>query len=361
MTGISEFAEHEAEVHELRKAAEKTEELRQALKLARSAGKASAARVGELEGLLAQLSQVHPGDLASVPWSKPKRRDHTHHATAVLLLSDLHLDEVVSPLEMRHKNAYDRRIAEMRLETVVNSTVELLQHYTAGVQLDGLIVALLGDIITGIIHAELERTNEAPVMSTIAYWVPKLAGALEHLADALGVPVYIPTVVGNHDRSYMKPSSKQRSESSHAWVIYSWLADTLRHRDDITFNIAVSEHNEVQVYDTRFLLEHGDGFRSAGGIGGLYPSMLKHLFKMHDLYDFDVSLMGHWHSTHWHYDAFVNGSLKGFDQYALSGGFHDEGPSQSLFTVTPERGVDLMRRVHAATPAEGWQKESRRG
>jgi hypothetical protein len=35
----------------------------------------------------------------------------------------------------------------------------------------------------------------------------------------------------------------------------------------------------------------------------------------------------------------VNGSLKGYDEYAKDGGFGFERPQQALFFVTPEHGI----------------------
>jgi len=93
-------------------------------------------------------------------WLTPKRRTKAHHATPVLLLSDLHLDERVDLYEMDGINEYDRAIANVRLERIVNATVDLLHTYVAGVHYDGIVVAILGDVLTGIIHDELERTNE---------------------------------------------------------------------------------------------------------------------------------------------------------------------------------------------------------
>jgi predicted phosphodiesterase len=314
----------------------------------------------ELESLLGHISQIHPEDFTVVPWSKPSKKDATHHGTAVLMLSDLHLDEVVNPLEVRYRNGYNREIAEMRLARVGNGLVKLLKDYVAGIVLDGVVVALLGDIITGTIHDELARTNEAPVAATIAHWVPILAGLLQHLADELNVPVHVPTVDGNHDRYYQKTPSKQRTESSNAWIIYSWLADTLRNDPRITFNISVSPDNELKVYDTKFLLTHGDGFRSAGGVGGIYPSMLKYLMRAHEIYDFDMALMGHWHQLLWGPDFVVNGSLKGLDEYALGNRFRPERPQQAMFIVTPENGVTNRQNVFADSDDESWMKKRKR-
>lgn len=308
-----------------------------------------------LENLLTQFSFVRPEDGASsLPdWlATPTGPRKQHHATAVLMLSDLHFDEVVSLYEMDGMNEYNRAIAERRLHRIAEGLVLLLSEYVAGVTLDGLVAALLGDIITGVIHDELARTNEAPPSASIAYWVPVLCSMLVWLADELDTPIYVPAVDGNHDRFYGKTPSKQRAESSLAWVIYNWMADHLRDDPRITFGITVSNEQLVEVYDTTLLISHGDSFRSAGGVGGLYPSMLKWLLRRHQLYsdtkhDFDYALIGHWHQMLWGKDFFVNGSLKGYDEYAKGAGFGFEIPQQQLFLVTPERGIAQRLSVHA--------------
>lgn len=314
-------------------------------------------KVGELEELLSRFSFTSQGETHTPAWlalsdemrsGKQKR----HHATPVLMLSDLHLDEVVDLHEMDGMNEYSRAIAERRLHRVVEGTVKLLKRYVAGIELDGLLLAIIGDVITGAIHDELDRTNEAPPAASIAYWVPVIASAIVWLADELDVPIHVPCVDGNHDRFYGKTPTKQRAESSLAWIIYNWLADHLRDDDRISFGITVSNEQLVDVYSTTLLLSHGDSFRSSGGVGGLYPSMLKWLLRRHDLYtttkrDFDYACIGHWHQTLWGPDFFVNGSLKGYDQYAKHGGFGFEVPQQQLFLVTPERGVVQRLSVHA--------------
>lgn len=300
-------------------------------------------KVEELEQSLSRFAQVKPQDMKVPTWLKPKKSTNEHHGTPVLMLSDLHLDEVVDPLEMDGLNEYSREIAHDRLEKIVNGAVKLTKDYVAGITVDGIVVPLLGDIITGDIHEELARTNEAPVPATIVHWVPALASALRHLADEFGA-VFVPTVDGNHDRTYKKTPAKKRTESSYAWLVYNWLADTLRDDPRITFSISTSPHQRIDIYDTRFLLAHGDAFRSQGGVGGLYPSMLKWLLKMHNLYsqsrnDFDHALIGHWHQLLFGTDFVVNGSLKGYDEYARHGGFNFERPQQALFVVTPENGI----------------------
>lgn len=299
--------------------------------------------LGQLRALLDRYATIKPADMKVPAWITPKKLAKAHSATPVLMLSDLHFDEVVDLHEMDGINEYSREIAQRRFEATINGAVDLLKNYVAGVHYDGIVVPLLGDIVTGEIHDELARTNEAPVAASVAYWVPRLASGLTHLADEFD-RVHVPCVDGNHDRFYGKTPKKKRTESSFAWIIYNWLADTVRSDPRITFGISTSPEQLISIYDTRFLLSHGDGFRSQGGVGGLYPSMLKWLYRKHHLYsqtknDFDYALIGHWHQLLWGPDFVVNGSLKGYDEYAKDGGFGWQPPQQALFTVTPERGL----------------------
>lgn len=301
--------------------------------------------------LLSTITAVHPGDQKVPKWMERTPSGRIHHATPVLMLSDLHLDEVVDLRVMHGMNEYDREIAEKRLGRVVDFTVEYCKSYASGVTYDGIVCALLGDIITGAIHAELAATNESPVPGTVVHWVPKIASGLTYLADYFG-HVHVPAIDGNHDRITEKTRMKQRAENSYAWIIYSWLADSLRADDRITFQISPSSDLVFPVYGTKFLAQHGDGFRSAGGVGGLYPSLMKYLHRQRQMWasvgqHWDYALMGHWHSLLFGQDFIVNGSLKGYDEFARRGGFGFEKPRQALFFVTPERGITTQTAVYA--------------
>lgn len=322
---------------------------------AKASEKRALGRVDELEGLLSRYTVADPSQMTVPAWlAAPKRRGKasSHHATALLLLSDLHLDEVVNPAEINGANEYSRTIALARLEAVVEGTIKLCERYVGGVELDGLVLAMLGDVLTGVIHDELARTNEAPVMASVAFWVPVLASAIRRLADVFG-SVHVPCVDGNHDRFYGKIPAKQRAESSVAWVVYNWLASLLAADQRITFSITPAPEQVVSIYGTRFLLSHGDSFRSQGGVGGIYPAMLKWLHRKHQQFDaigqpWDIALLGHWHQLLIGPDFQVNGSLKGYDEYASKLGFGFELPRQALSIVTPERGVTQSMPVYAS-------------
>jgi hypothetical protein len=303
--------------------------------------------------ILESIAAIHPKDQVIPKWMSAKPSRKIHHATPVLMLSDLHLDEVVSLRDMHGMNEYNRPIAEARLSRVIDFTAEFCKRYSTGLTYDGIVVAMLGDIITGVIHAELAATNAATPPATVVHWVPKLASGLTYLADNFG-HVHVPCIDGNHDRITDKTRMKQRAENSYAWIIYNWLADSLRADDRITFSISPSSDQILDVYSTKFLLQHGDGFRGGGGVGGIYPPLLKYLYRQRGMWaavgqHWDYALMGHWHSLMWGQDFVVNGSLKGYDEYARRNGFGFEEARQALFLVTPERGMTIQTAVYAGT------------
>ena len=308
-------------------------------------------RITELELLLNRYQVVNPADMKVPKWVKVKAKAKGHRATALLMLSDLHLDERVDLAEMSGMNEYDRQIAERRLEHVVESTVKLTSTYVSGVKWDGIVVALNGDVLSGDIHDELARTNTAPTTSSVTHWVPRLASALRYLADEYG-QVFVPCTDGNHDRTYKKIPAKQRAESSFAWVVYNWLADMLRDDERISFSITTAPGQVYPIYDTVFHQAHGDAFRSAGGVGGIFPSLLKHVHRLDAMWaaqgtHVDHHLFGHWHQLLFLPRTTINGSLKGYDEYARSAAFGFEPPRQALMVVTPERGVVQQMPVYA--------------
>ena len=79
------------------------------------------------------------GVLAGPPqWLRAKSSKKNHRGIANLMLSDLHLDEVVTPQQMGNVNAYDRKIAVRRLRETIERTAEVAKDNIQGIQYDGI-------------------------------------------------------------------------------------------------------------------------------------------------------------------------------------------------------------------------------
>jgi hypothetical protein len=320
-------------------------------RLRREAG-SSAAELAKAEQLLGKVSELRARDFSTPNWAARMPKTKTakaHTVRPVLMLSDLHLDEVVDPDTMDGFNSYNREIAEQRLEVVAAKTVDWLRTYTANLAYDGITVCLGGDILTGNIHDELTRTNAAPLPDTIAHWTPVIAGLLEYFADEFG-SVHVPSVDGNHDRMMKRMEHKNRAQMSWWWVMAAWLADHFRDDDRIHFTHSESSELIVPVFDTRILLVHGDGAKGGGGIGGIWPPISRYVHKLQTVYGsqrrpFDFAIMGHWHQHAIGSNFIVNGTTKGYDEYAKANTFPFAPPSQTLMLISPERGRTAVTEI----------------
>jgi hypothetical protein len=56
---------------------------------------------------------------------------------------------------------------------------------------------------------------------------------------------------------------------------------------------------------------------------------------------FDLMCIGHFHTLVWYKRLFINGSIKGLDEYADAKGYGFEPPQQGLFVLHPEHGMTI--------------------
>lgn len=310
---------------------------------------------------LTRLLDLHDAVKAARPappkWltRAPKKADS--YATLCLLISDTHFDEVVNVDEVGGLNKYDRELGTLRLERTFTGAVKLARHYLSGIVYDGACVPLGGDIFSGLLH-DLAETNEDTLFGSLLYWSEQLTAGYRLLADEFG-KVHVPVVVGNHGRLTRKPRTKQRARDNADWLVAHMVARAFANDPRVTFQIPDSADCRFDIYGTRFLLTHGDRTSGGGGIGGIWPPIMRMVAKARQSYvhdPFDHVIMGHWHQLTWGRDFTINGSLKGWDEYCLTNGIGaPERPQQAMWLVTPEHGITIQTPVIAVDrEAEGW-------
>jgi len=279
-----------------------------------------------------------------------------------LFLSDLHWGEVVKPSQINNVNRYNVDIATQRLEALGTRAVRLLSILSPTFDYPGIVLVLGGDMISGNIHDELTATNEMNSMPTVLDLFGKLCGFIEGMADKFG-KVFLPCVTGNHGRDTTKIWSKDRHHTSFDWLLYGFLAKHFEKDKRITFLIPDGPDAYFKVYNTRYLLTHGDQFRGGDGMIGALGPIIRGDHKKRsrnaqvDL-DYDVMLLGHWHQLIHLNRLVVNGSLKGYDEYAYSNNFPYEIPQQALWLTHPKHGVTFRAPVYVdrkkSVPKTSW-------
>lgn len=295
---------------------------------------------------------------ADPKWLRPKRKAEQHGGTLVAMLSDTHYGEVVDAREMGGYNAYNLEIAERRTKRYFEKLLTLPNEYLAGVSYEGIVLALGGDLISGDIHDELVETNELSTLETVEVVLPWLKAGIEKLYEVYG-NVHVVSVPGNHGRPTRKPKHKGYSPSNADSHIARLLATFT---EGATFNVPRSTDVSFQVQGREFSMEHGHSAKGGDGqVGALGPVKRLVLRKKQQMQEegqpFKYLLVGHFHQfVAAQGQGFVmNGSLKGYDEFARSFHFVPEPPQQALMLVTPEHGITVTMPILVGDrKTEGW-------
>lgn len=271
-----------------------------------------------------------------------------------LFASDWHWGERVNPTEIGGVNEYSIATAHKRARQMVERTIDLLTNHMVNPDYPGIVFALGGDMVTGDIHEELSVTNELEIMPTVMDLSGVLIWCIETLADELG-RVFVPCVTGNHGRNTRKMRAKGRNHTSFDWLTYVMLERHFQRDDRVRFFIPDGPDALYQIYGHRYLLTHGDQFRGGDGMIGALGPILRGDHKKRSRNNqidmgFDTMLMGHWHQLIQLQRVIVNGSLKGYDEYAYANNFGYEPPQQALWLTHPEHGITISMPVHVDEP-----------
>ena len=267
-----------------------------------------------------------------------------------LMLSDWHGGEVVVPSQINNVNEYNVKIMRERAATLIDSAVHLLRIIDPKMRYPGIVLPLGGDMVSGNIHEELTATNEIQSMPVVLELYEILAGIIAKVADIFG-RVFVPCVGGNHGRNTKKTWHKDRQHTSFDWLIYQFLARRFAGDKRITFYIPQSTGAYYKVYSHRYWLVHGDGFRGGDGMIGCLGPIIRGDHKMRSRnaqidQPYDTMILGHFHQYLHHGRVIVNGSLKGYDEYAFNEGFGFEQPQQALWLTHPKHGITYRMPVY---------------
>jgi hypothetical protein len=267
-----------------------------------------------------------------------------------VMLSDLHWGEMVRAEQIGGVNSYNLAIAKRRLHSVIQTTIDLCKILDPSMSYPGIVVPLGGDMVSGNIHDELAASNELNTMPTLLDLYRQLVPAIKLLADTFG-HVFLPCVSGNHDRDTKKIWSKDRNHTSFGWLLYQFLAAAFAEDKRVTFYIPDGSDALYRIYNTRYLLTHGDQFRGGDGIIGPLGPVTRGEQKKNTRnaavgQEYDIMEFGHFHKRIMTARLRGNGSLKGYDEYAADNNFGFEPASQNFWITHPDHGITFDAPVY---------------
>jgi hypothetical protein len=284
-----------------------------------------------------------------------------------LFASDWHWAEIVDPKQIGGVNQYNITISQQRARALIETAIDLLNNHLNNPEYPGIVFALGGDMVSGDIHEELMATNEVEIMPTVLDLFGVLTWCITTLADQFG-KVFVPCVTGNHGRNTHKIRAKGRNFTSFDWLLYSFLAKRFEADERIKFLIPDGPDAYYSIFGHKYLLTHGDQFRGGDGMIGALGPIIRgdHRKRSRNAQidqDYDTMLLGHWHQLIQLQRLIVNGSLKGYDEYANQNNFPYEPPRQALWITHPQHGITFSapvnverKRVVGRTEWVSWTK-----
>ncbi|MFQ5468410.1 MAG: hypothetical protein ACE5DS_09790 [Kiloniellaceae bacterium] len=295
--------------------------------------------IGERDQRIALMEQFRelPHTVPPIRSAKKLRKEAS---TPVFVASDWHIEESVDPRAVGGLNAYDLDIAWARARSFFDSVCWCIKDRRHGAKIDDVVVALLGDFITGIVpKKDLSMRREVGPAKAARIAKEMLTEGLEKIATVAGARrIVVPCVPGNHGRMTDAPASSRSAQWNIEWFMLGELADHFRNRKQFEFVVPEDFCVLLDIQGARVRFHHGDAVRFAGGVGGLTIPLNKARWRWNETPggQADLDVLGHFHQAFDGGSFIVNGSLIGVSGYARKS-FSYQPPEQMGFLVRPEK------------------------
>jgi hypothetical protein len=270
---------------------------------------------------------------------KPKKDSSTGEATVVVLASDWHFEERVDPDTINSLNTHTLDIAHKRATEFFQASLRLTQILQKDTRIDNMVLALLGDFITGDIHEEMMETAQLEPALAVIEVQKVLTSGIQFLLDNSELNLIIPCHSGNHARTTKETRFATEAGHSLEYIMYHMMADHFRGNKRVKFIIPRSYHSFIGVYDELIRFHHGHNLRYGGGVGGLTIPVNKAIAQWNKSNkNVTLDCFGHWHTRFDGGNFIANGSNIGFNAFAVSIKASYDKPSQTLFLIDKKRG-----------------------
>lgn len=287
----------------------------------------------QLEAMLA-LESTQP---VKIERSRTRLDGKQRDATAVMLCSDWHVEETVDPKTINGLNEYNLTIAAKRIERMGQAYCWLARDKRWAVR-DG-VIWLGGDLITGFIHEELVEGNSLSPLNACAWVMAEIEKMIRFVLKETDLErIIVPCNYGNHGRTTIKPRIATGASNSYEVFMYHQLAHRFKGEPRVQFQIATGEHLYLEIHGKIARFQHGDAVRYAGGVGGIMIPMRKAIAQWQTVRRADMDHFGHWHNYHALRDMVINGSLIGYNAFALRIKAAFEPPAQAFYLWDRTRG-----------------------
>jgi hypothetical protein len=269
---------------------------------------------------------------------KPKGSTGKSESVAIVLASDWHCEENVAKAAVSGLNEYNLTVARARAVEFFQGTLRLVQIFQKDTRIDTLVIALLGDFISGNIHEDIAENNNLGATHALIFAEELITSGIQFLLDNSTLDLVIPCHSGNHGRTTKDQRMATENENSFEYYMYHVMARHFEGNKRVKFLISESYVSYLPVYDYTIRFHHGHGMKYGGGVGGLFIPTYKAIARWNDGRRANIDCFGHFHQFRDGGSFVANGSMIGYNAYAISRGLSYERAQQVMFVIEKNRG-----------------------
>ena len=274
----------------------------------------------------------------------PPTRGIDSQATAFLIGSDWHLEERVDPATCNGLNEYNLDIAKDSVANFFSNGERLVQITQKDVHIDTIIVALVGDIINGYIHEEFLEDNLLSPTEASLMALDVICSGIEYLVKKSKCKIKVVCKYGNHGRTTQRMRVATAYKNSYEWMLFQLVIREFRDHERVEVVLDNSYLTYVDVYGYTIRFHHGDAIRYEGGVGGVTIPVNKAIAQWDKHKQAYLDVFGHFHQLQLDTGAFkyvLNGSIVGYNAYAIKIKAAYEEPRQAFFLIDSKRGKTI--------------------
>lgn len=270
----------------------------------------------------------------------PKAKKGVSESAAVMVWSDWHSEETVLPEQVSGKNEFNLTIFHERFWNLLRGNLAWFKINSAATSIKTIVLALLGDFITGSIHDDLMEGNQLQPAQAIHNVFSYLVKAVDYMLEntAPDVELIIPCHSGNHGRMTHEQRIATEAGNSLEYFMYLMLRDHFAGNKRVKFIVQNGYHSYVSFFEGRFTarFHHGHQINYQGGVGGITIPVNKGIAQWNKARHADLDVFGHFHTKFDGGNFVSNGCLIGYSAYAVSIKGSYEEPSQQQFLINRE-------------------------
>jgi len=332
------------------------ENCRQERNLLKRQLKAASKRIAVVDGIVEQLSPIITPIRAVKPVKLPKISGQAIEETLVLMLSDPHCDQVVTPEEVDGLEDFDFPVAARRAEVLIDELLKFTMVSLSNFKFRKLVILGLGDYTSGQIHNADRRSYFGdPFTNDLA--IAQLFSQMFAELSAYFAEIEILSIVGNHGRLTDKIEFHTQSvAANHDTLIMKIAQVHCQNLKNVKFEFPAGLSTIKEIEGWNFFCHHGHGKKGSSETWARAKRKSQTIVPLHK------GAVHYFCSGHFHTEGQVqvsggatmlgNGAWLACDQYSYQNIDEAGSPSQTIFGVHKHNGVTWRLPIKMRTEGE---------